>query len=287
MRYGLDSTEINHDQPRPATALSPIEHSFRAQYHCIWQRELGRKQKSNLGMGLASWYHRTLIFVPRVHAVMLRIFIWVIDNIFQASILRILTWCIVGGSWIILCRDANSIPWRLKRFLSQNFHNGVYRTTPHRKFHHFFLLVFVKTWGDDNTRAFPLRRPQGSRITTSRWPASNMAKFNIINYFIWPTFNFCFATKASITCELISSCNGVPTQPIYMKRRHRYSVFEPLFRSTRKQFCPNLHCQAGVDTKADVFHPHAQFHRPARTYYTLTPTISPTHCNGSTHVGVV
>ena len=33
MRYGLDSTEINHDQPRPATALSPIEHSFRAQYH--------------------------------------------------------------------------------------------------------------------------------------------------------------------------------------------------------------------------------------------------------------
>ena len=126
MRYGLDSTEINHDQPRPTTALSPIEHSFRAQYHCIWQRELGRKQKSNLGMGLASWYHRTLIFVPRVHAVMLRIFIWVIDNIFQASILWILTWCIVGRSSIILCRDANSIPWRLKRFLSQNFHKGVY-----------------------------------------------------------------------------------------------------------------------------------------------------------------
>jgi hypothetical protein len=102
-----------------------------------------------------------------------------------------------------------------------------------------------------------------------------MAKFSVINYFMWPIFVSCFATKASITCELSSSCNGVPTQRIYMKRRHRYSVFEPLFRSTRKQFCRNLRCQAGVDTKADVFRPHAQFYRPARTYYTLTPTISP------------
>jgi len=105
-----------------------------------------------------------------------------------------------------------------------------------------------------------------------------MAKFSTINYFTWPTFIFCFATKASITCEPSSSCNGVPTQPIYMKRRHRYSVFEPLFRSTRKQFCRNLRCQAGVDTRADIFHPHAQFHRPARTYYTLTPTISLAYC---------
>ena len=52
------------------------------------------------------------------------------------------------------------------------------------------------------------------------------------------------------------------TQPIYMKRRHRCSVFEPLFRSTGKQFCRNPSCQAGVDTKADIFHPHAKFHRP-------------------------
>lgn len=102
-----------------------------------------------------------------------------------------------------------------------------------------------------------------------------MAKFSVISYFMWPNFIFCFAMKASITCELSSPCNDVPTQLAYMKRSHRYSVLRPLFKSAWKQFRRNPRCQAGVNTRADIFRPHAQFHRPAQTYQTLTPTISP------------